>query len=148
MSWKQFMCLILMLNFGHQNIPSFICQWFNKLFKHVFWKKGNFSRFPIFPGKNQFFQFPWVFSNLPGFFPTLIKIHEGKNQKWSNFFKTSSFRIKYVLSRNDRMKTKMHIINVPFNCNSQFIYSFERFFSQLFTDVVEIWNFTVFGSKC
>jgi hypothetical protein len=34
-------------------------------------KKGNFPVFPIFPGKNQFFPFPWVFSNFPGFFPTL-----------------------------------------------------------------------------
>jgi hypothetical protein len=40
----------------------------------------------------------------------LIKIHE-ENGKWKNdFLSISSFRIKYVLSRNDRRKIKMHII--------------------------------------
>ncbi len=56
---KTFICLISMLYFGHQNIPSFICQWFKMLFKHVFWKKAIFPVFPI----------PMVFFKFPGFFP-------------------------------------------------------------------------------
>jgi hypothetical protein len=41
----------------------------------------------------------------------LIKIHEKRKGKWKNYFLSiSSFRIKYVLSRNDRRKIKMHII--------------------------------------
>jgi hypothetical protein len=41
----------------------------------------------------------------------LMKIHEKRKGKWKNYFLSiSSFRIKYVLSRNDIRKIKMHII--------------------------------------
>jgi hypothetical protein len=53
-----------------------------------FEKKAIFPVFPIFPGKNQFFPFPWVFSNFPGFFPTLNYWHDERISiyKYYNFF--------------------------------------------------------------
>ncbi len=156
MSWNPFICLILMLYFGHQNIPSFICQWFKMLFKHVFWKKAIFPDFPIFPGKNKFFPFPWVFSNFPGFFPTLVFLGDQEIisgfpleylNKWDSFGKHIWFGL------GSRPKSKNRKLGWPENLtckakNKYTVFIFHRTLSNPHSHCSDAFNFFQFVGPC
>ncbi len=98
------MCLILMLNFGHQNIPSVICHWFNRfnmLFNLFFEKRPFFPVKTSFSHSHGFFQISRVFSQPWNFGPQkwafeliCLVITDSINQTILDYNKTAKSSIK------------------------------------------------------